>query len=50
MPSCRKEADGGILFLDEIGELPLDAQATLLKAIEEKYYPNWSKRRSQGAR
>lgn len=33
-----KEADGGILFLDEIGELPLDAQAKLLKAIEEKSY------------
>ncbi len=33
-----KEADGGILFLDEIGELPLDAQAKLLKAIEEKTY------------
>ena len=33
-----KEADGGILFLDEIGELPLEAQAMLLKAIEEKTY------------
>ena len=33
-----KEADGGILFLDEIGELPVDAQAKLLKAIEEKTY------------
>ena len=33
-----KEADGGILFLDEIGELPLDAQAKLLKVIEEKSY------------
>ena len=33
-----KEADGGILFLDEIGELPLEAQAMLLKAIEEKCY------------
>ncbi len=33
-----KEADGGILFLDEIGELPLEAQAMLLKAIEEKSY------------
>lgn len=33
-----KEADGGILFLDEIGELPLDTQARLLKAIEEKTY------------
>ena len=33
-----KEADGGILFLDEVGELPMEAQAMLLKAIEEKSY------------
>lgn len=33
-----KEADGGILFLDEIGELPLEAQGMLLKAIEEKTF------------
>lgn len=31
-----READGGVLFLDEIGELGLDEQAMLLKAIEEK--------------
>ncbi len=31
-------ADGGLLFLDEIGELPLDTQAKLLKAIEEKSF------------
>ena len=30
-----READGGVLFLDEIGELGLDEQAMLLKAIEE---------------
>lgn len=35
-----KSADGGLLFLDEIGELGLDEQAMLLKAIEEKiFYP-----------
>lgn len=35
-----KQADGGILFLDEIGELGLDEQAMLLRAIEEKvFYP-----------
>ncbi len=33
-----KEADGGIIFLDEIGELPMEAQTMLLKAIEEKTY------------
>ncbi|MGY4641556.1 RNA repair transcriptional activator RtcR [Pseudomonas sp. TE24901] len=35
-----RAADGGMLFLDEIGELGLDEQAMLLKAIEEKrFYP-----------
>ncbi len=33
-----KAADGGILFLDEIGELGHDEQAMLLRAIEEKRY------------
>lgn len=33
-----KTADGGILFLDEVGELSLELQAQLLKAIEEKSY------------
>ena len=33
-----KTADGGILFLDEIGELGLDEQAMLLRAIEEKTF------------
>ncbi|HBE69024.1 MAG TPA: transcriptional regulator, partial [Planctomycetaceae bacterium] len=37
-PGLLKTADGGVLFLDEIGELGLDEQAMLLKAIEEKVF------------
>lgn len=33
-----RAAHGGLLFLDEIGELGLDEQAMLLKAIEEKRF------------
>ncbi len=33
-----RQADQGVLFLDEIGELGLDEQAMLLKAIEEKTF------------
>lgn len=33
-----KSADGGLLFLDEIGELGLDEQAMLLRAIEDKRF------------
>lgn len=33
-----READAGLLFLDEIGELGLDEQAMLLRAIEEKRF------------
>jgi transcriptional regulatory protein RtcR len=40
-----RKADGGVLFLDEIGELGLDEQAMLLRAIEEKvFYPVGSDR------
>ncbi|HEX3529207.1 MAG TPA: RNA repair transcriptional activator RtcR [Thermoanaerobaculia bacterium] len=33
-----RAADAGILFLDEIGELGLDEQAMLLRAVEEKRF------------
>lgn len=40
-----RAADQGVLFLDEIGELGLDEQAMLLKAVEEKrFYPMGSDR------
>ena len=37
-PGLLKAADGGLLFLDEIGELGADEQAMLLRAIEEKRF------------
>ena len=37
-PGLLRTAHKGLLFLDEIGELGLDEQAMLLKAIEEKRF------------
>jgi len=37
-PGLLRSADGGVLFLDEIGELGLDEQAMLLRALEEKRF------------
>lgn len=37
-PGLLRAADGGILFLDEIGELGPDEQAMLLRALEEKRF------------
>ena len=37
-PGLLRAADGGILFLDEIGELGSDEQAMLLRALEEKVF------------
>lgn len=33
-----RRADGGMLFLDEIGELGIDEQSMLLRAVEEKRF------------
>jgi transcriptional regulatory protein RtcR len=37
-PGLLRSAHGGLLFLDEIGELGLDEQAMLLRAVEEKRF------------
>ena len=37
-PGLLRTADGGVLFLDEIGELGSDEQAMLLRALEEKTF------------
>jgi len=37
-PGLLRAADGGLLFLDELGELGLDEQAMLLRALEEKRF------------
>ena len=37
-PGLLRSADGGMLFLDEIGELGSDEQAMLLRALEEKKF------------
>jgi len=44
-----RSAHGGMLFLDEIGELGLDEQAMLLRAIEEKKFLPLGSDREQGS-
>jgi PAS domain S-box-containing protein len=44
-PGRFQEADGGTIFLDEIGDLPLALQAKLLRVIEDKeFYPLGSRK------
>jgi PAS domain S-box-containing protein len=39
-PGRFQEADGGSIFLDEIGDMPLSLQAKLLRVLEDKeFYP-----------
>ena len=37
-PGLMEVADGGILFLDEISSMPVDMQAKLLRALEERAF------------
>jgi two-component system NtrC family response regulator len=34
-PGCFRAADGGVLLLDEIGDMALDVQAKILRALQE---------------
>ncbi len=44
------QADGGVLFLDEVGELGLDEQAMLLRAVEEgRFYALGADRESESS-
>lgn len=42
-------AEGGTIFLDEIGEVPLDLQGKLLRVLQEKSYERVGEDRTRGA-
>jgi DNA-binding NtrC family response regulator len=42
-------ADGGMLFLDEVGEIPLESQAKLLRVLQEKSYERVGEDRTRHA-
>ncbi|UCE84400.1 MAG: sigma 54-interacting transcriptional regulator [Deltaproteobacteria bacterium] len=47
-PGRFQEAEGGSIFLDEIGDLPLSLQAKLLRVLEDKeFYPLGGRELSQ---
>jgi len=47
-PGRFQEADGGSIFLDEIGDMPLALQAKLLRVLEDKeFYPLGSQKTSK---
>ena len=48
-PGRFEEADGGTIFLDEIGDLPLALQAKLLRVLEDKeFLPPWKPPHQKG--
>ena len=49
-PGRLAQADGATVFLDEIGELPLDLQSKLLRFVQEKQFtPGGQRRRRAGS-
>jgi Nif-specific regulatory protein len=38
VPGKVRAADGGVLFLDEVGELPIEVQAKLLQCVESRTF------------